>query len=788
MWNKIASFILRNRLPISVLLVAITAFMGWQARHIQMDYSMAKVIPEDNPRYQEFIKFRQDFGSDGNILVLATQHKPLFGKDFFNHWKALQDSVGTIDGVEQTLGLGGVPILNKNNEEKKFEIITFPTGNAQTQADADSFRHVWESLPFYRQVLWNPEEQVTIIAVRFNDKDMRSKEKVGMVNEVKAMAATFEAATNSKVHMSGLPFIRSYRITMITRELYMVLVYAVVLLIIILLFLFRTISAVVFPMIIVGIGVVWAMGLMVLLGFKITLLTGLIPNLIVIIGIPNCIYLLNKYHGEYRKHGNKVRALSRVIQRIGFVTFFANLTTAIGFGVFYFTDSAILQEFGLIAGVMVTLLFIISILAVPIIFSFLPEPSLKQVKHLERPVTNAVLAFLNRITITQRKIIYPFAIAVVAIAAYGVTKLESKGYMLDDVPKTSDVYKDLKFMEQHFTGVMPLEMLIDTKKPNGAMSGSNLQKVDELQDSLEAHPMFSKPSSVVNGLKFATQAYYNGNPDRYRLPRSGGLTPEMSFIMRYMGNMVDTTQDAGKESQLMNSFLDSNRQVMRVSMQIPDIGSHRLDELYLTLDSIVDPIFPDSTYNVTYTGTSVVALEGYRYLVNGLLNSVGLAFLLIALIMAGLFRTMRMLVISLIPNLIPLFLTAGLMGYFNIPLKPSTVLVFSVAFGISVDFTIHFLAKYRQELTRHRWDIPKTVSETILETGPSMIYTSLILFFGFITFTVSKFDGTKYMGLLVSITLVSSLFSNMILLPTLLLSFDKVPKRKRHLLENEDEA
>lgn len=790
MWNKVASFILRYRVPIFSVLMISTALMAYLGIGVQMDYTMAKVIPEDNLRYTEFMEFRQQFGADGNIMVLAVQHDDLFDKDFFNAWQTFGDSVSQVGGVDQVLGLGHAYNLVKNTEEGRFEMQEFPDGSATSQAKMDSIKALWLSLPFYENVVYNPETQVTVMAARFNDKGLRSREKVYMVEQIEALAKNFEQRTSDQVHLSGLPFIRSFRITMISRELFLVLIYAVIILIAVLLFLFRSVSAVIFPLIVVAIGVAWAMGLMVLFGFKITLLTGLIPNLMVIIGIPNCVYLLNKYHSEYRKHGNKVRALSTVIQRIGFVTFFANLTTAIGFGVFYFTGSSILEEFGIIAGIMVGLLFIISIITIPVVFSFLPEPSVKHVKHLDRPILEKMILRLDDVTIKGRKVTYTFATIVVVLAAFGVTKLKTQGFMLDDVPKDSAVYQDLKFLEKHFTGVMPLEILVDTKRPNGAISGANLKKIEDLEAALYADSLFSKPTSVTAGLKFATQAYYNGNPERYRLPRSSGLTPEMSFIMRYLSGMAEHTKEmaSGEGQQLMNNFLDSTRQVARVSMQIPDIGSGRLDELYAKLDTIVKPIFPDSTYQVTYTGTSIVAMEGYRFLTNGLMNSVGMAFILIALIMAYLFRSVRMLIISLIPNIIPLFLTAGIMGYANISLKPSTVLVFSVAFGISVDFTIHFLAKYRQELTRHKWDIAKTVTETINETGTSMVYTSLILFFGFITFTTSSFDGTKYMGLLVSITLVASLFSNLILLPSLLLSFDRVPKRKRYLLEEHQDT
>lgn len=784
MWYTLSKFILRQRVVLFVLLLAITAVMGYLSKDTTMDYGLANVIPKDNHRYVDFQQLQQTFGKDGNMLALAVKYDPLFSDDFLKHWETLTDSLNALPGMIEIISLTRGYNFVKNTEEKRFEIVRFPSDSLLAAGDSETIKKEWLDLPFYKDIIYNVDSNATLLLARF-DPSISAKKQVKLVDRVLAVTGQFEKTMGVPVHISGLTYIRSYRIKLITRELFVLLIVGVVLLMVILLFLFRSITAVIFPLIVVAFGVVWALGLMALLHYKITILTGIIPNVIVIIGIPNCVYLLTKYHTEFRKHGNKVRALSRVIQRIGFVTFFANLTTAIGFGVFYFTNSQLLKEFGIVAGIMIFLLFTISIICIPVIFSFLPEPQTKHVKHLDRKVLARSLDGFNHFTLHHPKFIFALFGGILIFSAYGMTKLQTRGYMLDDVPKTSKAYKDLKFMERNFTGAMPLEILIDTKKPNGALKSSTLTKIAKAEEEMYKHPLFAKPSSIADGLMFATQAYYNGNPKRYRLPRSGGLAPEMSFVMTYLSGMKVDSNSA--QSQLMSRFVDSTKTIARISTRIPDIGSNNLDSLYRELDSIFKPIFPADEYKVTYTGASVVALEGYKFLVNGLLNSVGMAFLLIAGIMAYLFRTVRMLLISLIPNLIPLLLTAGLMGYMHIPLKPSTVLVFSVAFGISVDYTIHFLAKYRQELTRHRWDITKTVSETIQETGVSMVYTSLILFFGFITFTTSNFDGTKYLGLLVSITLVTSLFSNMVLLPSLLLTFDRVPKRRRHLVEQNND-
>lgn len=771
MWYKVSKFILRNRLPLFIVICLVTVYMGYHAKNVEIDYSFSKVIPEAHPSYVEYINFKKQFGEDGDLLIAAVERKNLFELDFYNQWAGLGERIKSIDGIEDVIGITNAYNLVKNKEERRFELVKIPEKMPDTQQEIDAIDSLWRSLPFYHGVLLDYDKNITILVARFNTKKLDAQVRNAMVVEIQELVKEFEFDTQMNVHLSGLPLIRSHKALTTLRELKTVLLYAIVILVVILIFLFRSVMAVLFPMILVGIGIIWGLGLIDLLGYKITILTSLVPNLIVIISIPNCVYLLNKYHTEFRKHGNKIKALSRIIEKIGYVTFFANLTTAIGFGVFYFTRSSILMEFGIVAGIMIFSIFIISIILLPVTYSYLPAPDTRHVHYLDNSFLLGFLELIDGFTSRYRRFIYAFGLLLVGVSAVGIMSLQSRGFILDDVPKDSQIYRDLHYIENKMRGVMPVEILVDTKEKGGVMQIKNLKKIAAIQDSLYADTLFSKPASIVDGLKYATQAYLGGNPRYYRLPRDNPLMNELSGVMSYMGKME------GEETQLATSFMDSSRQVARISVQVPDIGSHRLDELKANLRGKFEAVFDTAQYDITYTGTSIIALEGYRYLTRGLLNSVGIAFVLIAFIMAYLFRSFKMLIISLVPNLIPLFLTAAIMGYWDIPLKPSTVLVFSVAFGISVDFTIHFLAKYKQELRRHAWDIPKTVSITIKETGMSMVFTSMILFFGFITFTASSFDGTKYLGLLVSITLVASLFSNLLLLPSLLLTFDRRQKK-----------
>ncbi len=767
MWYKLARFILRNRYYVLSIVVLATAVMGFYAPRVEMDYNFGKIIPQREPANLEYQKFRQKFGEDGSMMVIAVENTPLFELEFYNKWYEFGKKIDSIADTDEVISIAHIYTLVKNKELKKFELKVLCDTPAPNQEFLDSIAEKVYGLKIYEDVLFKEDQNVTLLAIRINEKKMASKRRITIVDEIEALIAKFEESTGKNLHVSGLPYIRSYKVKATSDELKRMLIFSVCILVVVLLVLFRSFNAVMFPVLLSLIGITWALGLMVLFGYKITILTAIVPNLIVIIGIPNCVYLLNKYYTEIRKHGNKIRALSKVIEVVGFTIFYANLTTAIGFGVFYFTGSSVLEEFGLISFIMVVLLYCFSLTFIPIVLSFLPLPKTRAMMHLESKNMLFVLDFFQLASVKYKNVVYALTIIIISVSAYGFTLLFSQGYILDDVPHDTIAYRDLKYFEQRFKGVMPVEILIDTKKKGGALQMSTLKKIDAVQDSLYAHPLFAKPSSMVNALKYATQAYYNGNPEQYRLPKDNFLTPELGFILQYLNN-----SDKGN-AQLSRSVIDSAKQVARITVQIPDIGSQRLGELRATLDKIIKPIFPDEDYNITYTGTSIVALEGYKYLNNGLLNSVGLALLIIGIIMAYIFRSFKMLLMAMIPNLIPLFLTAGLMGYLGIPLKPSTVLVFSIAFGMSVDYTIHFLAKYKQELKRHQWDVPKTVSDTINEMGMSMLYTSIILFFGFGSLIISDFDGTKYLGLLISITLIASLFSNMVLLPALLMTFDK---------------
>jgi len=523
---------------------------------------------------------------------------------------------------------------------------------------------------------------------------------------------------------------------------------------------------------VVGIGVIWSVGTLQLFGFKISLLTALIPPLVVVIGIPNCIYFLNKFHVSWNQYGDKRKALVMMVDKMGIVTLFCNVSAAIGFAVFALTSSQILKEFGLVAGINIMALFFISLIFIPAVLSYLPPPKTRHTKYLDNPQLNRWLARLEKWSLNHRPLIYGITTIIMVISIAGLFKLRSEAFIVDDLPKSNTVYTDLKFFEKHFKGVMPLEIVVDTKKKQGVTRNlKNLEAIDSLSHYLATIPGIARPLSLVEGLKFARQAFFDGDPSSYALPNSYDLPALAQYL-----SFKDTTAKKNSLSKLVGSFMDKNKQQARISVNMADIGSYRLPLLLDSIQQKADSLFNTSekrTHEIELTGTSVTFLEGSRFIINGLKESIFWAFLLISLCMLYLFRSARILISSLIPNIIPLIITAGVMGWAGVPLKPSTVLVFSVALGIAIDVTIRFLVNYKQELPNQNQDIKATVIQTIYSTGISIIYTSLVLIAGFIIFCFSDFGGTMALGWLTSLTLITATLTNLILLPAILLSIGK---------------
>ncbi len=761
MWEKFSKFVLANRLFVLALFFILTAWMTWQASRVRLAFNAGKILPKIDLAYIKYDDFKKKFGEDGNIMVLGIQSDAVFKYRVFNDWQALTNEIQHIKGIKQVLSVGKLAELSKDTVNHKFVFKLLNTAPIPNDTKMDSLRQHMYRLPFYDGLIFNSKNNTSLLAITFDNQVLNSPSRIPIINTILQKSKAFSEKNNVKLYYSGLPYIRTVVSKKIYEEFTLFSSLSITVAALILLFFFRSFYAVIFPIILVVAGLIWSLGTLGMFGYDITMLTGLIPPLIVIIGIPNSILIINTYHHEFKKQANKLKAMQVVIERVALTTFIANLTTAIGFGVLFFTQSELLMQFGIVASLNIMGTWIICLCIIPVIFSYLPSPDAGHTKHLEGKFLNTLLSKINTLVQTKRKWIYVSTALLIAVSIWGITRIRVNGYVVDDLPKQDSVYQDMSFFDKNFDGVLPLEITIDTKRKNGIMNLSTIKKVEHMQNMIATYPEFSRGISIVDILKFSSQAFYGGNPTFYQLPSD----MDKSFILGYMTH-------SGVNNTMLKSLVDTQKQVIRVGFQMKDVGSSRMNQLIKEIQPRIDSIFSSSKYQVELTGSSIIFIKGTNYLVKNLYNSLLLAIGLITLIMWALFRGVRMILISLLPNIIPLIITAGIMGFCGVPLKPSTILIFSIAFGIASDQTIYFLTRYRHELHTSQQTITQIVSGTLKETGRSMIYIALILFFGFGIFAASSFGGTAALGMLISITLLMALIFNLTLLPAFLLSLE----------------
>ncbi len=841
MWNRIANIILRNRFIILAIMALLTVLLGYYAlTGLKIDNKYGNMLPKDSPTQITYLKFKKMFGEDGSALVIAIQDKDLYTKEKFLLWKNLGDSILQIDGVTSVISEAKLFNLINDTANSQFTIKPIFSDVSFKEKSIEQIKNEIRRNPIYNGVLYNDSTNVSLMMVSLDESFLVDKEKQKVVVEIENLAKSYEKEFN-KVHFAGLPHMRVLIGKRVMSEMYIFVVLSLLISFGIMYFFFRSVRVTLISLVVVAITVVWAMGTIGLFQYNISIIMALIPPLMIVIGIPNCIYLFNKYHFEFRLHQNKIKALAQTIRKTGTAMWLTNVTTAIGFMTFLFTNSTKFFEFGVISSLNIMLCYVVSLCLIPIFASFSKQPKTRHLKHLDRKAAVRFLEKLVYITSHRRRTVYIITIILTIGTGVGIFFIKVTGNITGDLPARDPILKDIQFMEANFGGAVPFEVLIDYKERGRLFGKNTMQSVEQVQDMLNKDTLFAKSLSIVDFVKVVNMAYYNNNPEQYKI----FATKDKLRLNAYLKNLSTTTNNS---TFSIKELVDTTNHILRVRTSMKDLGSYEVeDEVHLIqkrIDSIMNPDKPqlesyysnvkkgklgyidsifdlssgvynnvtsllsngsdekqyafdsdpelvrqyfkkpnfkktlrkaidNEYYDVTLTGTSVVASEGTKYLVSNLTQDIIIAVLSIAALMCVLFYSFRMVIVSMIPNLIPMVTTAGIMGAFGIPLKPSTLLIFSIALGITVDNTIHFLAHYRHELKLKKWDLKECVAISIRETGLSIIYTSVILFFGFIVFVFSDFGGTQALGYLSAITYFVALFTNLILLPCLLLSYER---------------
>ena len=787
-WELVASIVLRNRITILIVIFLLTVFLGFQWKNVGMTYNEANLLPKNHPANKEYTQFLNTFGEEGNLVVIGVKDAAFFTPKAFAAWNKLMTNLKSHKEIELVVAINDLKKLEKDTINEKFELVPFLNNSKiQNQEYLSNVKNeLFTKLPFYEGLLFN-KKSGSIRGALYLDKNVVNSpiRKEFILNVLVPQVTAFEKETNIDLKVSGMPYIRTINTENMKGEIGLFIGAALFITSLIFFLFFRSFRATFISICILLFGVMWSFGTLGLFHYKITILTAIIPPLIIVIGITNCIFLINKYQQEIKTHSNQAKALQRVISKIGVSTLMTNLTTAIGFATFMITGNDLLFEFGLVTSINVIIVYLLTLVVVPIIYSFMPLPKEKHLSHLTKNYLSSFLNWVENLVKYKRKTIYIIYGLLLIFSVIGVSQIKVSGSLIGEMPKSASFFKDILFFEKEFNGVMPLEIMINTKRKKGVMKSSTIKKMDELQKTIEGIPELSKPISIVNLVKYSKQAYYNGNPEFYQLPTS----QEQTFILGYAKNATKNSKD-----NLMKSYVDKTGQYARITTFMKDIGTGEMARVEKQLKSKINTIFPSDRYEVTLTGKALVFQKGTTYLVGNLIESLIFAILLIAGLMAYMFRSWKMIFASVVTNILPLCITSGLMGYFGIPLKPSTILVFSIAFGISVDNAIQFMAKYRHDLIQNNGKIKKSVLSSLQETGISTFYTSIVLIFGFAIFTLSGFSGTIALGGLISVTLTFAMFANLLVLPALVLTTEKWSGKKEkneqtslHILRDSDE-
>lgn len=844
MWQSIANIILRNRFTILGIIALVTVFLGYHAATgLKLDNKYGILLPKNADAKKDYDRFQELFGEDGGVLVIAVQTDSLYTEENFSKWKELGDSILQLDGVQSIVSEAKLFTITSNKKEKKFEAHPVFYDETYAEKSIDSVEREIKNNPIYSGLLYNDETNVSLMMVNVKESFVTDQKKSNVVVDLEDIAESYSKYFG-KPRFAGMPHVRVIIGKRVMKEMYLFVGLLLIVTSALMYFFFRSIRVILICNLIVAIAVIWSMGTIAVLNFNITIIMALIPPLMIVIGIPNCIFLFTKYHQEVKEHGNKVLALSRVIRKIGMATFLTNLTTSLGFLTFVTTNSPKLMQFGVTAALNIMMVFVLSISILPIVVSLSKSPKPRHLQHLERKLAVGLLDNLVNITVNHRRWVYIATFSVVILSIIGMVQIKATGNITGDLPKDHQILKDFNFVQDNFGGSVPFEILVDYKEDSRLAKKSTLEGIEEVQVKYSHDTLFSRQISYVEILKAANMVMYDNDSSQYRLVTN---KRRLKDIKDYLDSSVITnTKGVGVA---IHELIDTTNKVLRIRSNIKDIGSYeisdKVDSMRIEIDAILNPQKvelerqyakfvetndvayadsilqsngianefadkyissdeerkefnlhprefvsnlvankPDSKeklreaidfeyFDVVFTGTAIVASEGTKYMVINLFTSLLFAILAISVLMAILFRSWRMVVVSMVPNFIPLMFTAGVMGWFGIPLKPSTLLVFSIAFGISVDDTIHYLAKFRMELQTKKWDLRQCIIMAIREAGLGMFYTSIILFSGFIMFSFSQFGGTKALGLLISLTLLVAMITNLVLLPTLLLSLDR---------------
>lgn len=742
-----------------LLVIAITLPLLYQWKNITFSYEFEDFLPQYDDNAQIFKDFKERFASDNDFLLLALEKKSgIFDSTFLKKVEKIESDIAKLDDVTAVRS-----ILSMS--EFRFMpgglVVEIPYIHLDSlRLDKDSVR-IYSHEELVNQFV---SENGRSLCLFIKHTDFLSKERSDILSD--KLYALLDKAELDDYHLIGRVVGQRYYVEKMMSEMMLFISISVILVILFLWIAFRSIWGILLPQVVLYLSAIWVIGSMGLFNEPINILLVLLPSILFVVGMSDVIHLVSKYIDNLRDGMPKNDAVINAVKEIGLATLLTSVTTAIGFISLIVIPVKPIQSFAIFVSLAVVITFIITILTLPALFIFSKAPVVAE--KYKNPIWHRVLAKTFKWTLRNRKTIPLAFLLVFGVSLFGVTKLESNNFLMDELKDDNPVKMSFNYMDDNYGGIRPFELMIELKNPeqNQFWDKEVLQDFERVQDYLEDEYGVQRLTSLITFLKTANRSFKSGLHSNYKLPENKGDIARFKKQLQRLEN-----------GQILRLVVDSTQQFARITGTIPDWGNKKVTAKNDALEIFLKNELKSPYFDVKLTGTAHLLDLNLKTLSYNMMQGLILASVIIAVLMAILYRSFTMTIISLIPNMLPLIVVAGLMGLMGINLKISTAITFTIAFGIAVDDTIHFLSKLKLELSKGK-TLLRALRTTYITTGKAIILTSLVLLAGFFMLILSDFEGTFAMGALVSLSLFVAVVADLMLLPLLLLAFYRPRKSK----------
>ena len=752
--ERIASIILRYRILFLVLIGLLTGLFGYYAIESKTDNSIEVWLKRNDPKLDYYYDFIDKFGDD-EFLIIAMDGDDLFTGKKIKLINDIATRLESVKGVRSVISLASV-YKDKLSAPYFKEVLK----RNKARSVLDVFEEKILDDPMYvNNIISSDGETTAIIATVAKGSPEARKE---LVKETREILSAVETENSMKEFFLAGPSIVNTELDRMSQndmKTFTPVMFAVAL--VILVILFKNISGVLIPAITIGINIMWTVGLFVIFGNKMNMVSGMLIPLVFIISLATTVHILNRFYLEVALSGDKRESILKTLRHICVPCFLTCVTTSIGFLSLVVSDVTPVKTTGIFMAAGIMMSFFVCITLVPGMLSLFPERMSRPFMNIKKDRSSSnkefqgIYGFIGKFVRNNTIYVFFISLVFVGVAIYGVTKIDAESSIFESFPESSEITRSTEHIEQELMGLIPMDIVVDAGNTGSVFQPDVLMKMEKLQDYLKGIPEVTKSVSVVDYVKYLNKLLNKDNPD------SPVVTKDKAIDYVKLASLHGDSIVAGLYTEDYNEG--------RVSVRMKNVGSSRYKLIVNDIERFIKENFPLSV-SCAITGIVPLLMDMQGYLIESQIKTFTLAFILIFICIALLLKSTRIGMMSMIPNLVPIAITLGVMGYVGINLDVATIMIASVAIGISVDDTIHFLYRFKEEFKKDG-DHYLAIQRTLSGVGRALIFTTVVATCGFLVFCLSSFKAIQYFGLLTGITMVSALVADLFILPSCILLF-----------------